>query len=256
MELICLGSSSTGNGYILKAANEALMIECGINMREVKKALEWNLSQVVGCIVSHQHQDHAKYLPDVVKCGIRVLALPEVIALRMWGKSRSMAKPFCKEIEPMHGYKVGGFKIFAFDLHHANNDRSPCPCLGFLIEHSEMGKLMFVTDTMMLKYTFPGVDHIMIEANYEDSILTGNIDSGKVHSSERPRLLASHLELQQTAKILQRPEFITAQNVILLHLSARNSNPDKFRTTIEQVTGRPVKIASPGLVMELSKTPY
>lgn len=256
MRLICLGSSSNGNCYILESENEALMIECGIHMREVKKALNWKLSKIVACVVSHRHQDHALHLPEVVKCGIKVLALPDVFEARLWGKSRRETEPFCKEIEPMHGYKVGGFKIFAFDLTHSNNDYSPCPCVGFLIEHEELGKLLFVTDTMMMKYSFPGVDHIMIEANYEDGILDESIANGITEASQRSRLLASHLELQQTAKILQRPELKGVQNIVLLHLSSRNSDPELFRETIEAATGKPVKIARPGLNLELSKTPY
>lgn len=256
MKLICLGSGSTGNGYILETEKEAIMIECGISMREIKKALKWDISKIVGCLVSHHHQDHAKYLPEVIKCGIKVLALPEVFSIRLWGKSGRETKPFCKEIEPMHGYKVGGFKVFTFPLNHANNDGSECPCLGFLIEHEEMGKLLFVTDTMMLKYSFPVIDHVMIEANYEDNILAGNIESGIVESSQRSRLLASHLELQQSAKILQRPEFGAVQNIILLHLSSRNSDPEKFRKVITSATGIPTQVAKAGFEMDLSKTPY
>lgn len=256
MRLICLGSSSSGNGYILEAENEALMIECGVAMREFKKALKWDINKVVGCLVSHHHQDHAKYLPEVINCGIKVLALPEVFMIRLWGKSIRETKPFCKEIEPMHGYKVGSFKVFTFPLNHVNNDGSECGCVGFLIEHEEMGKLLFVTDTMMLKFSFPGVDHIMIEANYEDNILTENIESGKVDKSQHSRLLASHLELHQSAKILQRPEFGSIQNIVLLHLSDRNSDPEEFRKVITSATGIPAHVARAGFEIELSKTPY
>ena len=78
MKLICLGSSSHGNCYILKASNEVLIIECGLPMIEVKKALKFDISNIAGCIVSHQHRDHSKYLPEFLKCGIRVLALEDV----------------------------------------------------------------------------------------------------------------------------------------------------------------------------------
>lgn len=255
MRLICLGSGSTGNGYILETGKEALMIECGISMQEVKKALDWDLSKIVACIVSHKHQDHAIYLRQVVRSGIKVLALPDVFD-RLCGTDLRETEPFCKRIELMHGYKAGGFRIYAFDLDHSNNDYSPCPCVGFLVEHEEMGRLLFVTDTMMLKYSFPGVDHIMIEANYEDDILTRSIEAGITEVSQRSRLHASHLELRQTAKILQRPEFKDAQNIILLHLSSRNSDPVLFRSTIEEATGKPVRIAKPGLILELSELPY
>lgn len=244
-----MGSSSSGNGYILETENEALLLECGIAMSQVKKALKWNISKITACLISHKHQDHSKHLPEVVKTGIRVLALDEVF-------DRLNERSFCKSIEPMHGYKVGGFKVLAFELNHANNDRSPCPCLGFLIEHEEMGKLLFVTDTMMLRYQFPGINHIMIEANYEDEILDYNIEQGITESWQKPRLLASHLEVRQTAQILQRPEYADVQNIVLLHLSSRNSNPDLFREIMQSATGKPVHIARPGLILSLSKEPY
>lgn len=247
--LKCLGSSSSGNGYIIETGREALMLECGIAMNQVKKSLDWKLSKITACLISHKHQDHSKYLPEVQKCGIRVMALDEVF-------DRLNSRSFCTPIQPMHGYKAGGFKVLAFDLNHADTDLSPCPCLGFLIEHEEIGKLLFVTDTMMLKYQFPGVNHIMIEANYEDEILDYNIEQGITESWQKPRLLASHLEIRQTAKILQRADLSEVQNIILLHLSSRNSNPDLFRSIAQEATGKPVEIARPGLIVPLSKEPY
>lgn len=256
VNLICLGSSSSGNGYLLDAGDEVLMIECGIGMTEVKKALNWNILNVNACLVSHHHQDHSKHLKQVVKTGIKVLALQNVIDARLWGESFKAVKPFVKAIEPMHGYKVGSFKVYAFDLSHANNDRSECPCVGFIIEQPKMGKLMFVTDTMMLRYSFPGVDHIMIEANYSDEILTQKIAAGETDEWERPRLLASHLELHQTGAILTRPQYQSAQEIVLLHLSSRHSDPEMFRNYIESTTGKPTYVAEPGMTLTLSKTPF
>lgn len=218
-------------------------------MQQVKKALDWNIAKISACLVSHKHQDHSKHLPEVVKCGIKVLALDEVF-------DRLTDRSFCKSIEPMHGYRIGGFKVLAFALNHANNDRTPCPCLGFLIEHRELGKLLFVTDTMMLRYKFDHIDHIMIEANYEDEILDYNIEHGVTEQWQKPRLLASHLEIKQTCKILQRPELASVQNIILLHLSSRNSDPQLFERLAQEATGKPVYIARPGLTLELSTTPY
>lgn len=62
-----LGSSSSGNCYILDDGNEALIIEAGIRFAEVKKALRFNLRKVAGCLITHQHNDHAKYIHDMVK---------------------------------------------------------------------------------------------------------------------------------------------------------------------------------------------
>ena len=45
MELKVLGSSSSGNCYILDNGSEALIIEAGIRFMEVKKALDFNISK-------------------------------------------------------------------------------------------------------------------------------------------------------------------------------------------------------------------
>ena len=36
------------------------------------KALNFNVSKIVGCIVTHEHGDHAKYYHEFVKSGIDV----------------------------------------------------------------------------------------------------------------------------------------------------------------------------------------
>ena len=57
MKLKCLGSGSSGNGYLLIASNgETLIIDPGIPIKEIKKALNWNVSCVVGAVsVSYTH---------------------------------------------------------------------------------------------------------------------------------------------------------------------------------------------------------
>ena len=52
-----IGSGSKGNGYILHNDNEALVIECGVPFMEYKKALNFNIAKIKGCIVSHKHLD-------------------------------------------------------------------------------------------------------------------------------------------------------------------------------------------------------
>jgi len=55
MVLSVINSNSKGNGYILENDNEALLIECGCRLLDVKKALDFNISKVVGCLISHEH---------------------------------------------------------------------------------------------------------------------------------------------------------------------------------------------------------
>lgn len=246
MKLTVLGSSSSGNGYILEASDEsALVIECGIPLIEVKKALDFKIGRIAGAIVTHQHGDHSKFIAEYLSSAIRVCALKEVFDAHTLKQ-----RIFCKEIEPMHGYRIGTFKVFAVPVKH------DVPCIGYVIEHEEMGKMLFVTDTMMFEYRIENLSHIMLEANYSDEILEYNIENGITPASMRPRLLQSHMEIKTTEKILLSSNLNSVNEVILIHLSNNNSDADQFKQRIMQKTGKPVIIAKRGICVDVSKEPY
>lgn len=150
----------------------------------------------------------------------------------------------------MHGCKVGGFKVLPLPVVH------DVPCVGYVIEHCEMGRLLFITDTMMLEYRVPGLNHIMLEANYSDEILEANIAAGIVEPSQRERLLESHMEIKTTEQILRTSDLADVNEVVLLHLSGRNSDAEQFRAKIKRAVGKPVYVAYPSFQIDISKTPY
>ena len=245
MKLKVLGSDSLGNCYVLETDKEALIIEAGVHFDKVKKALKWKISKVVGAIISHEHNDHSKFIQDFIKNGITVMALADVF------RSKGISNlSFRKEIVPMKGYKVGGFKIFTIPVCHDS------PCLGFVIEHMEIGRLLFITDTMMLEYRLPNLNHILLEANYADDILQEKIDAGLVPVSMRPRLLQSHMELKTTKEILRANDLSQVNEIVLIHLSNGNSDEERFVREVKEVSGKPVYTAVAGLELDLSINPY
>lgn len=245
MRLNVLGSDSNGNCYILQTDKEALIIEAGVRFSEVKKALKWQLSKVVGAVITHEHNDHAKYVRDFVSNGITVLALPSVF--RAKGID---SLSFRKEIEPMHGYIVGNFRVFAMPVCH------DVPCVGFIIEHEDMGRMLFVTDTMMLEYRVPGLNHILLEANYAEDILDAKIEAGSVPLSMKPRLIHSHMEIETTKGILRANDLSGVNEIVLIHLSNGNSDERRFVREVQETSGKPVYAAVAGLELNLSINPY
>lgn len=245
MRLNVLGSDSNGNCYVLQNDKEALIIEAGVRFSEVKKALKWQLSKVVGAVITHEHNDHAKYVRDFISNGITVLALPSVF------KAKGIdSLSFRKEIEPMHGYIVGGFKVFAIPVCH------DVPCVGFIIEHEDMGRMLFVTDTMMLEYRVPGLNHILLEANYAEDILDTKIEAGSVPLSMKPRLIHSHMEIETTKGILRANDLSGVNEIVLIHLSNGNSDERRFVSEVQETSGKPVYAAVAGLELNLSINPY
>lgn len=50
-----IATGSSGNSYALMSDEEILLIDCGVNVMEIKKAIDFRVSDVTGCIVSHKH---------------------------------------------------------------------------------------------------------------------------------------------------------------------------------------------------------
>ena len=235
-----LGSSSSGNCYLLEADDGVLIIETGVRLSEVKKALRWQINRIVGAVVSHEHNDHAGYIKEYLQAGIQVLALQNVFDAK-----RVSGHPFARPVNTMHGYIVGGFKVFTIPVAH------DVPCIAFIIEHEEMGRLFFITDTMMLEYRLPKINHWLLECNYSDKILRENIDNGIVPSAMKPRLLHSHMELETAKGILRANDLSATKEIVLIHLSDNNSDPYMFTEEIEGLIGVPTYIAEKGLTIEL-----
>lgn len=237
MTMQVLGSSSSGNCYIFQSDSEALIVEAGVKMADVKVALDYNLRKVCGCLVSHVHNDHAKFARKMAENGFPVLALPDVLEAKGISGSRAIPLVFGK------GYKFGGFRVRPFEAQH------DVPCAGFLIEHAEMGRTLFLTDSCLCRYTFPGLSHIMMEANYSDPRLIEAIADGRTRQSQRDRLMTSHMELFNAIDSIKANDLSNVTEIVLLHLSDNNSNEAEFVRTVQSATGLPTYAAKPGLTM-------
>lgn len=222
MKLICLGSGSSGNCYILDGGTEALIIEAGLPFMEVKKALDFNIRKIVGVVVGHSHKDHSKFAGEYEKAGIPVWRPYET------GDQRRMC---------------GRFLIFQFELVH------DVLCCGFYIAHPDMGSMVYATDTEYIKYRFHRPTHILVEANYSADLVDPD-------AANRTHVLTGHMELQTTLDFLATNDSPELMSVTLCHLSERNADPDQFREATKKVVRCPVHIAEPGLVVELNRTPF
>lgn len=249
MKLHILGSSSKGNGYIMQSSTGAsLIIECGLPLIEIKKSLAWRLSGVTAALVSHHHGDHAGFVREYSRAGIRIIAPGEVI-------DRNAPLTFSRIIEPNRGYVIGEYRVRTLPMKHSNNDGTPCECFGYIIEHPEMGRTLFATDTVALPCAIRGLNHIMIEANYDDDILDRNIDAGIVAGSERDRLRLSHMEIKTVERMMRTLDMTDVIDVILLHLSDRNADRNDFQQRIANMTGKPC-FAAQKMIIDFNKQPY
>lgn len=246
MKLKVISTGSIGNAYILESENEALLIECGVNIMDIKKALDFDFSKVVGCLVTHEHQDHCKSFDDVMKLGIKTYSGAKTIAEINPDTFHNAMSIASKET-----LKIGNFKVMAFDVKH-----DAAEPLGFLIEHPECGKVLFLTDTNYCEYTFKGLNNIIIEANFSKEIIDRKFGSDSGKEFLRNRILRSHFSLENCKDMLSANDLSNVNNIVLIHLSDSNSNEKQFHKEVSELTGKTVTVASKGMVIPFNKTPF
>lgn len=247
MKLSVISSCSEGNCYLLTSSEgSTLILEAGVRFSEIKKALGFDLKNVVGCLVSHRHNDHARCVVWLVKSGIPVYSTIDV-----FNAKHLVDNCFAHVLQPMRKEQLqGGFSVTALSAFH------DVPCLAFIVEHKEMGKLLFATDTFKLPYKVTGLNHLMIECNYQDDVLEWNEEQGRVPLSLRDRLMLTHMEKKTTEKVVKINLSERLQDITLIHLSADNSNAEHLQKDISAVSGLPVYVAKAGLEIELNYDPY
>lgn len=247
MILHIINSNSLGNAYILEADNgEALLIECGVRFEKIKRALGYKLSRVAGCILSHEHGDHAKAIHEVMAAGINAWAsngTHEACGTDKHHRARITANG--------HTFQCGEFAIMSFDVQH--DVKEP---LGFIIHHKECGSVLFLTDSYYCKYKFKNLNNIIIEANYCQSIIDDRLARGTNPKFLRDRVLESHMSIDTCAKTLATNDLSMVSNIVLIHLSDGNSHAENFKKRIQEQTGKMVHISEPGMTIQFNKNPF
>lgn len=246
MKLKVLASGSKGNCYLLQSPTGSLLLEAGIPLREIKKGLNFDLSGVLGCLVTHAHKDHSKAIVDVMKAGID--------CYMSVGTADELGVEFYYRAHKLLGvqFSIGDFMILPFPTEH------DCPgSLGFLIQYKPTKeKLLFITDSYYSKYKFSGLNYILIECNYIKETLDENIEAGRINPAMKPRLLKSHFSLDHVLDFLKANDLSQCREIILLHLSDANSDAKRMIREIEDLTDITPKVAEPGLEVELELYPY
>lgn len=55
MKFACGGSGSSGNCYSLEENGKILLMDAGIDIKSIKKLINWKVGDVVGSFISHSH---------------------------------------------------------------------------------------------------------------------------------------------------------------------------------------------------------
>ncbi len=249
MQLKVLGSSSKGNCYLLDNGNECLVIEAGVSFSEVQKAVNFDIGRIVGMIVTHEHIDHAKHLNKFIEARIPVyMSNGTRNAVKVSEGNRRQIRTIG---ETYGAQPIGRFMVSGFWVNH-----DAAMPYGYVIEHPEMGRMVFATDTKDLPYSFPGVNHFVIECNYDRKKLEENIKSGRIDPARAKRIKDFHMSFSQCMHELSYSDLSSVRNIVLIHLSNDNADSERFRDAIIGVTGKNTTVAAPGVCIDVNKQPF
>ena len=248
------GATETAVGW--ESGTEALVLECGVPRQDCLAALGYSTAKVQGCLLTHEHGDHAHYIEDYlplmpVYCS---QGTAEAVESARTNSARanlgsSQRKPTV--LAPLRTVSIGGFRVRPIPADH-----DAAEPFAYLIDHEDIGRLLFATDTYYLRYRIPDLTSLMIECNYSLPLLNANVAAGLVPAALKNRTRESHMSLEHLREMLAANDLTRVTQIVLIHLSARNSDPQAFCREIIRQTGKPTTYAHKGLTIELNKTPF
>ena len=216
MQLYPFFSSSKGNCTLLVHDDQGLLIDCGITFKQLERSLksaDLSVSQLEGLLLTHEHIDHIKALPQLQKH----------TALPIYGGSGTLAAAEVNGISHQNQpFNLGAFHITPIATSHDAAD----PC-GYRIE-ADGKAIAIVTDTgrvtpTMLQY-LSGCSLIMLESNYDPDMLENGPYSATL--KRRIRSDKGHLSNGDCASLLALLALEgNLKTAVLAHISDHNNTP-------------------------------
>jgi phosphoribosyl 1,2-cyclic phosphodiesterase len=228
-----IASGSSGNCYTISDGRSMLLLEAGIRFREIREALAFRISGLAGCLITHEHGDHAQAVKDMVKAGVDCyMSQGTADALGVSDHHR------VRVIEPRVRFSVGTWQVIPFNTIHRDT-KEP---LGFVLM-TQTAKVLLATDTMCIPPKIPGMTHIAVECNYDADLIRANMQKGLVTQQHWLSSIHGHMSLQTCKEFLLANDLSKVRQIWLLHLSDDNSEMGRFKREIQALTGKEVYVA-------------
>ena len=228
MDIKVIASGSSGNAYLIGDGRTRLLLDAGIPFRRIQIGCGFRTSSIDACLVTHRHGDHAAAVPKLIQRGITVYSNADVAGIY----------PGVQSVEARREFRIGTLRILPFVAEH------DVPCYGYQVTSTETGeKLVYITDSAYVRYTFTELTHIMIEANYAEDIMRDNVTNERIPLSLAERVAGTHMSIDTLLELLRANDMTKVRQIYLLHLSDNNSDAERFKKLVQQETGAEVYIA-------------
>jgi len=225
MRCASLISGSKANTFYIENDQDALLIDAGLSLPKIEsrlKNLNVNHEKLKGILLTHEHEDHIRYLKRVSSA----FRLPVYLTKESYQKSGITLRDyhFIKDGDDLN---FGSINVNAFKVLH-----DAVMCLGFVFTANSK-KLFYASDIGsyddIILEKAENAEFIGIEANYEPSMLA------RCHYPQylKDRISggSGHLSNIEAARFVRNSAGEKTKHIMFLHIS-ENSN---CRTYIEKM---------------------
>lgn len=233
--LICktIVTGSKGNSYALMNDNEILLLDLGVSAKTIKKEIDFRVSDIVGCLVTHSHSDHAEAVKDFENMGIPVF------------KPYMNYEPNYLRRNEMYVKLYKNFKVTSFQLPH--NGTENC---GYFIE-TDNQRVLYLTDFEYCPYIFrkQKVNHIICECNYQQDLVSRDL-------ANYEHKIRGHCSLETCKSFIAANKTNALRTVILCHMGTETTIAEECLAEVQKVVGEGVSVlvAHKGLEAELKES--
>lgn len=227
-------SGSSGNCYLIKSNNTALLVDAGISGKKVWEGLEKTNTEkdlLAGLLISHEHSDHTKSINTLSK---KQKELNIYANEKTWANMKECVNEQQKKIfYTGEVFSIGDIEIKTFQVSHDAADP-----VGFSF-YSGNKQISVVTDTGCMNESILNeiidADILILEANHDPDILK----MGRYPWFLKQRVMGEEGHLSNTAAGETIVELITrkmkARCILLAHLSKENNFPEMAYQTVKNI---------------------
>ena len=218
-----LFSGSTGNCTLVQAGGTNLLVDAGVSAKSVTNALKktgLEIHDISAVLVTHEHADHIKGLPVLIKKYSVPVYATEGTWRVMHGKFREIPR-FQPFFVPEGNFYIGDFAVESFPLSH-----DAAQPVGYAFFASGE-KVCIATDTGYISKgmirSLEGSTTILLESNHDPYMLQTGPYPGILKRRVASR--KGHLANEDCAKALCHLVQSGTSQAILGHISLKNNTP-------------------------------
>lgn len=227
-------SGSSGNCYMVRCGDTALLVDAGISGKRIFEGLERTetpLEQVKGLLITHEHIDHVKSIPIVTKKAPAIRAYANAAT---WANiERKVAEEKKALFTTGEDFSIGEIRIRPFAIPH-----DAAEPVGFSFYAADR-QISIVTDagciTDAIFQEIMDADLLVLEANHEVEVL----QMCNYPYQTKRRILGDkgHLSNVTAGKCICRlmEAKDKARRILLGHLSHQNNEPELAKMTIGNI---------------------